>query len=41
MQIAAGVKDALKIVGGLIAVALHRVVHQHLGIAQNRDRGRA
>ena len=41
MEIPAGIEDALKIVGELPAVGLHRVVHQHLGIAHDRDRGRA
>ena len=41
MQVAAGVEDALKIVGELSAAGLHRVVHQHLGIAHDGDRRRA
>ena len=41
MEISTGIEDALKIVDELPAVGLHRVVHQHLGIAHDRDRGRA
>ncbi len=41
MESPAGIEDALKIVDELPAVGLHRVVHQHLGIAHDGDRGRA
>ena len=41
MEIPAGIEDALKIVDGLPAVGLHRVVHQHLGIAHDGHRRRA
>ena len=41
MEIPAGIEDALKIVGELPAVGLHRVVHQHLGIAHDGRRRRA
>ncbi len=41
MEVPTGIEDTLKIVDGLRAVGLHRVVHQHLGIAHDCDRGRA
>ena len=41
MQMPAGIEDALKIVDGLPAVSLHRVIHQNLGVAHDGDRGRA
>ncbi len=41
MESPTGVEDALEIVGSLCAVRLHRVVHQHLGIAHDGRRRRA
>jgi hypothetical protein len=41
MEIPAGIEDALEIVDGLPAIGLHRVVYQHLGVAQDGHRGRA
>ena len=41
MEIPAGIEDALKIVGDLLAARLRRVVHQHFRIAHDRDCGRA
>ena len=35
MERPTGIEDALRIVGELLAVRLHRVVHQHLGIAHD------
>jgi hypothetical protein len=41
MQIPAGIEDVLKIAGEMLTARLHRIVHQHLGIAHNSDCGRA
>src|SRR5664280_2690842 len=37
----AGIENSLEIIDPRRAVRLHRVVHQHLGIAHDGDRGRA
>ena len=41
MEISACIENTLKIVDGRSAASLHRVIHQHLGIAHDGDRGRA
>jgi hypothetical protein len=35
MESATGIEDALEIIGELHTACLHRVVHQHFGIAQD------